>query len=229
MNTTTATATLTAPAYIPRTGTLAERVLAYFRQYPYAELRTSEVAQMFEVPTSSVQACLEAAVNSGVLVFEMNEDLKYTYTLGVNPGARTARKGKDPAAPNETKAVLPTPAPAPAPAPSPAITAADPAPATPQPATTNATTPSLEAIAALQVETGIPLGSGSNRSGASKWQPLFAKLTAPNTSVAIPREWKTAVAADAAKRNAKARKSKGLPTYRVAYINATQARVWRVA
>ena len=86
-----------------------------------------------------------------------------------------------------------------------------------------------DAIAGIKVETGIPARGLHARAGDSKWAPLFDKLNKPDTSVAIPRSWKTAVAAEATKRNTKAEADKAGPIYRVALISDTQARVWRTA
>lgn len=81
----------------------------------------------------------------------------------------------------------------------------------------------------LKVEVGVPVNTGKGMAGMSKWQPVFDKLSEVDTSLAFPIEWKTAIAADATKRNMAAKKTAGLPTYRVAIVSETQARIWRVA
>jgi hypothetical protein len=79
-------------------------------------------------------------------------------------------------------------------------------------------------FAALQVEEGIPYAS-EQRKGENKWHPLFAKLTKPGQSVAIPGELRGAVGAAAAKLN----RTKAHGEFRIAMVDRDTARVWRTA
>ncbi len=79
-------------------------------------------------------------------------------------------------------------------------------------------------ISKLKVEEGIPFQEAHIK-GESKWAPLFAKLTKPGQSIAVPADMRGAVGAAANKVN-------GLKTqgrFRVALVDENTARVWRVA
>lgn len=206
--------------YIPRLGSLADRVLAYFNQEPFEELSQADVATKFEVSRGSVSSSLKQAVDSGKLAYAQNDDLEYVYTLGVNTAARPAAARPQDAA-NEPK----TP---------PAATTSSPtekAPGNRPNSRHKVVVRVTEAdMAALKVEVGVPIETGKGPSGVSKWQAIFDKLTAPDTSLAFPIAWKSAVAADASKRNQNAKKrGEKSPFYRVAIVSETQARIWRVA
>lgn len=60
---------MNAPHYLPRHGSLAERVIEWFRKNPDEELSRADVAMKFEVSQSSVQACLQTAVDNGELIW----------------------------------------------------------------------------------------------------------------------------------------------------------------
>lgn len=77
------------PTYIPRHGTLADRVLEWFRKNPEEELSRADVSMKFEVPQSSVQACLQAAVDAGELVWTKLNGHSGVYTYGGRQGAPT--------------------------------------------------------------------------------------------------------------------------------------------
>jgi hypothetical protein len=203
------------PTYIPRTGSLADRVLDYFRQCPDEELGQADIATKFEVPRGSISACLKAAVDGGSLRYEHNADLEYVYTLGTKPAAN-------------------------APAPSPVDVLASggaigKSNATPKPKTAPLRgrvdlPPALLDFSNLQVERGVPLtGKAYGAAGVSKWAPLFAMLTEPGTSVEFPANWKSAVAAQSTKLNV-AHKKAGEPNeYKVRITDNGKARIWRMA
>lgn len=79
-------------------------------------------------------------------------------------------------------------------------------------------------IAKLQVETGVPYVPFNTVKGQSKWEPLFAKLTAAGQSVPLPGHMKGALAAAILLRN---KQKNG--TFRIAMTSANEARIWRTA
>lgn len=79
-------------------------------------------------------------------------------------------------------------------------------------------------LAALQVDEGVPCILFNGNRAQSKWEPLFAKLTKPTQSIAVPSHIKGALAAAANKRNKEKR-----GTFRVAMTGPGEARIWRVA
>jgi hypothetical protein len=78
-------------------------------------------------------------------------------------------------------------------------------------------------VESLRVETGVPYMKRASK-GDHKWEPLFAKLTKPDQSIAVPAKVKGALAAAVAKRNKQKR-----GTFAIALTSADQARVWRLA
>ena len=76
---------------------------------------------------------------------------------------------------------------------------------------------------ALQVDDDVPYLPQARR-GSCKYDPLFARLTKPGQSTAIPGDTKGALAAAIIKRN-----KTGPGTFKVAMTGATEARVWRIA
>lgn len=96
------------PTYIPRHGTLADRVLEWFRKNPDEELSRADVAMKFEVPQVSVQACLQAAVVGGELIWTKCAGQSGVYTYA---GGRSA-----PSATEVQQAISSPPAATPAPA-----------------------------------------------------------------------------------------------------------------
>jgi hypothetical protein len=79
-------------------------------------------------------------------------------------------------------------------------------------------------ISKLQVETGVPYVPFNTVKGQSKWEPLFAKLTAAGQSVPLPGHMKGALAAAILLRN---KQKNG--TFRIAMTSANEARIWRTA
>jgi hypothetical protein len=192
------------PTYIPRMGSLAERVLDYFRQSPDEELTQGDIAAKFEVSRGSVTACMETALNKGAVTYVQNEDLIWVY----RPGKGTAAPK-----PNSTKADAPPP---------------------PEPTRSRrgitALPPALLDFSTLQVDRGVPLtGKAHGHPGESKWAPLFAKLSEPDTSVEFPAAWKSAVAAQATKLNVRNKKDGQPGYYMVRHTEPGKARIWRTA
>jgi len=209
-------------AYRPRTGSLAEQVINHLRANPGAELTSKDIATKFNASRNSVFANLETAVHRGALTMTRNDDLEYVYRAG---GGRSSHPA--PVAP-----VWP-------PIPGKATTPSDTSEAASSDTGTAPTVKSQRGTAqaqvsvtaaeieALEVETGIPIGTQGRT--VDKWAPLFNKLTTPGTSVRFPARWKSAVAAQATKRNRQAKAAGYGTEYKVRIISAEHARVWRIA
>lgn len=78
----------------------------------------------------------------------------------------------------------------------------------------------------LCVDDDVPINPPKPEPG-EKWQPLFAKLTRPGQSIAIPMDWRTSLSREATRRN-NLQTGSG-PTYKVGKCHKTaHARIWRV-
>lgn len=105
------------------------------------------------------------------------------------------------------------------------ITAAAPAAPAPKSAPRGHASPRLHLdIARLEVQTGVPCVPFNGIKGQSKWEPLFAKLTAADQSIKLPGHVKGALAAAIIIRN---KQKNG--TFRVAMTGSNEARIWRIA
>ncbi len=69
-----------AKPYTPAPGSLAVRVLGYFRGNPDEELTIDDVAIKFGVPYTSVPACLKAPLRHGLLI--RTKTKPFTYRVG---------------------------------------------------------------------------------------------------------------------------------------------------
>ena len=78
-------------------------------------------------------------------------------------------------------------------------------------------------MAALIVETDVPVIPVNGVKGESKWEPLFSKFTEAGQSIAVPGKVKAALAAAIGIRN-----KLGKGKFRVAMTGADVARVWRI-
>lgn len=196
-------------------------VLAHLQRKPDDDLRTIEAAMLLAVPIGEVEALMRPLVDSGQLEYAINDDMRWAYSLPENKatkpksGASAARKAQQQSIPSSPFQRVTAPQPG--------------APIMASNSKRNNIVITADAIAGIKVETGVPVRGLFARAGNSKWAPLFDKLDKPDTSIAIPRNWKTAAAAEANKRNTKAKADKAGPTYRVALISETHARVWRTA
>ncbi|MDP3625043.1 MAG: hypothetical protein Q8S12_00485 [Hydrogenophaga sp.] len=174
-------------------------MLDFLKANPDEELTRDDVAQKFDMSATSVHASLEPAVNGGALVFERNEDLHFVYRLP-RPGEKLTTKPAQ---------------------------AADWPPMAAQQASGH-TRLGIAAIEALSVDDNVPFVP-PRTPGASKWEALFKKLERPGQSIQIPMQWKTPVAAQSTKRNAKAKGVKDAPTFRVGNDPGSEhARLWRI-
>lgn len=196
---------LNQPTYTPRTGSLADRVVSYFRQQPEEELTRADVASKFDVPRASVQACLKDAVEDHLINYNLAEDGQWVYTAGKTLQDKPAWPG------------------------TPAGATAERAPGVSRRGIVKLP-PSVLDFSALQAEKGVPLvGKSLGVAGVSKWAPLFEKLSEPDTSVQFPAAWKSAVAAKATKFNVAAKKAGRPEHYMVRITGPATARIWRTA
>lgn len=194
---------MTSTTYIPRTGSLADRVLGYLRANPDEELTTRDISVKFDVPQSSIKPCLATAENHGELDYTRNEDLEYVYRLPKQPKAPKS-SAPPPAEPARAKTSKHSPTPGPR---GPIVT------------------PS--AIEALAVEEDVDVAAANKRPGQNKWDPLMAKLTKAGQSIAIPQEWYRPLQSEVGKRN---RRNKGTgPQYLCGFDAAGQPRIKRTA
>lgn len=86
---------MNAPAYIPRRGSLPERVLSFFLNNPTEQLTAGDIAQKFSVRQGNVHYQLMQALQRGLLRRHHNEDLELAYSIG--PNARLCELNKAPA------------------------------------------------------------------------------------------------------------------------------------
>jgi hypothetical protein len=215
--------TMTNPAYHPRPGTLAAKLIAYLEITPRAQLKRAEVADMFEVAPNSLEASLDTAVKYGALAKYRNAEGENIWCLPSMVPPTPTPQAIAQASPFYTGSSHPTP----------------PAARSTSTAVRNLSTPKRGAVSlpasaldfsSLKAEVGIPLlGKGKGEIGVSKWQPLLDLLTAPDTSVEFPAEWKSAVAAQTTKLNVQAKKDGQATQYKVRLVSADKARIWRLA
>ena len=211
-------------SYHPRPGSLAARLISYLEITPRAQLKRTDVSDLFDVMPNSLEANLENAIKNGALAKYRRADGELIWCLPsmVPPtptASAVAQASPFGAAAGEANTTTPD--------------------RTASTAVRNLTTPKRGAVSlppsaldfsSLKAEVGVPLmGKQKSEPGVSKWQPLIDLLTAPDTSVEFPAEWKSAVAAQTTKRNVNAKKA-GQPThYKVRLISQDKARIWRVA
>lgn len=69
------------PTYIPRNGSLADKVLRFLRENPEEELTRSDVSVKFGVMVSSVGGCLFHTVHQNHLVQTRNDKGQLVYRL----------------------------------------------------------------------------------------------------------------------------------------------------
>lgn len=183
--------------YTPAPGSLAYRVLEWFQKNPEEELTIADIAGKFDAQRGGISGHLKIAVDKGVLKYSQNEDLIYVYTLSEEHRDMKLRTAK-------VKVERPS-----------------------VPARGQVKLPpaSLD-FSALKPEKGVPLlGKSRSAAGVSKWEPLFKLLTEPDTSVEIPAEWKSAVAAQATKLNVQHKKAGQKTYYMVRITGEGKARV----
>lgn len=196
---------MTTPTYIPRTGSLSDRVLDYFRQQPQEELTSADIAAKFEVSRGSVMASLQTAVANGALEYTRNTELEFVYRL---PGGQISQDHKTTSTSASTLTQTTTAR---------------------KRGAVSVLASELD-FSTLKAETGVPLrGKGKSEPGQSKWAPLFDMLTEPDTSVEFPAAWKSAVAAQSTKQNDAAKKAGRPHRYTVRLTGTDKARVWRTA
>lgn len=202
----------TSPPYTTHANSKIGKVLAFFQANPDEELTVDDMAAKFGIVRGSVHTVLRPAIDAGLLTRTRDDLGEYVYTRGGNE-----QEEASPSSPS-----LPT------------------KPSEPvSPAATTLAWPSApigsqrgkrklmldpRQIEALPVDTDVPFQPSSKHEG-HKWERLFNKLTEPGHSVQFPVEWKTAVAATAAKLNRKATDH----AWRVRVVSQTHTRLWRLA
>lgn len=197
--------------YHPRPGSLAARLISYLQITPRAQLKRADVADLFDVLPNSLEANLETAIKAGALAKYQNEQGEAIWCLPNMVPPKPTAAAVAQASPFQAAAAT-----------------------KPRSATTKRGAVSVPASAldfsGLRAEVGIPLtGKQKSEPGVSKWQPLIDLLSAPDTSVEFPAEWKSAVAAQTTKLNVAAKKAGQPNHYKVRLVSDTKARIWRVA
>lgn len=159
--------------YEPHATSLAGKVLAYFRQHRDEELSAADIAIKYDTNVSEVPALLASAVTHLLLSVQSHRKNGVPGKL-YSPGPALKAEA--------SRAAAPAPA------------SAWPAAAKPKPSPQlGKRLPPLD-ISKLQVQTGQPMPARRGTQGQSRWGPLFAKLTQPDTSVDLPVAYKSAVA-----------------------------------
>lgn len=192
--------------YQPAQDSIPARVIAFFQANPDEELTLEDIAEKFDVVRNNIHTNLSLAVSAGAVVRDRNDDGEYVYRLGgTAQRAPKAKPGPKPGNPGNT------------------LTNAFGASRPPSSRGYKAQRKDID-LSALQVDENVPfLAEGVK--GQTKWQPLFNKLTKTGQSIALPADLRGAVGAAATKIN-------GLKTqgkYRVAMVDASTCRIWRVA
>lgn len=214
----------TAMPYRARVGTLPARVIDWLKANPGEELSAADIGLKWDTSPSTAAAGLESAVKNRGLVMVRNSDHVWVYRLPAETG--TPAPTQAPAWPAPATATPAAPA-APAPAPAPAVLAK---PSGNRGGRQQVVAVSLDDIAALPVEHGIPIApAASKKRGASKWAPLVNKLGKAGDSVEFPAAWRGALAAYVSQINCDARKAGRATHYVVRATSADKARIWRKA
>ncbi len=187
-----------------RADSLAARVIGFFQHNPDEELYLEDITEKFDATRGNIHTLLAPATQAGALQRTRNQDGDYIYKAGKTLPARSPVQPPAAATKIDTKA--------------------DTKPAKKAPS--GYQSPRLEIdFTALQVDEGVPFESTCRNKGASKWAPLFARLTKPGQSIALPGHVRGAVGAAIGKIN----REKTHGTYRIAMTGADSARIWRVA
>ena len=195
----------------PRTDSLPAQVLAFFARNPEESLTLDDISDKFDCTRGNIHTQLRPAVEAGHLVRQQNDDTEWVYKAG--PAARGAAPAHlaqaiRPAQAQPENAALPTHR-----------------EKAPKRFKVTGAPPKMIDIEALVVEDDVPYMDITKTFGASKWAPLFAKLTKKGQSVQLPHHVKKALQAAIYQRN----KKHPATTYRLATVDATTVRVWRTA
>lgn len=70
--------------YTPKLGSLADRVINFFRAAPDEELTRRDIGDKFGVAQSSVDTCLSTAVSAGLVASKNSEDMMRVWCAGPN-------------------------------------------------------------------------------------------------------------------------------------------------
>jgi hypothetical protein len=77
--------------YTPRPGSLPARIIEFFQENPEEELSRADIAAKFVVASSTIDACLAAAIDFGGIATRTNDDLQRVWVAG--PNIRDCRTG----------------------------------------------------------------------------------------------------------------------------------------
>lgn len=92
-------------AFTPAAGSLAAKVIDYFRQNPEEELTRRDVADKFEIAAASVDTCLKKATDAGYLATKNNDEMVRCWVAG--PRISSAKVPAKARKPRETAALAP--------------------------------------------------------------------------------------------------------------------------
>lgn len=217
--------TSTTHGYTPRIESLAARVCGFFVLNPDEELTVGDIAEKFGAHgMSNVHTQLRPALDALLLLRHRNDDGEYLYKRGASLPALNSNA-------DDATATTATTPPVIASAARQSMPKRNRPPVAPTTGSRKAEleiTPAM--LASLKVEDGVRLMPRMGEAGADKWAPLFAKLTKPGQSVALPAAWHGPVGAACVKRNKSGKDgNKSGATWRVRKISATESRLWRVA
>lgn len=198
---------MTPTTYNPEPGSPADRVLDLLARNPAEDYTSSDLALKFQVPKGRWDVLLAEPVAKGLVHRGKSPgDTNVIWCAGAGLLAWAAQR-KDGAA--SAGGLAPASA-----------------PAVKRKAVAKLAAPDL---AKLQVEVGVPVAARTvARAGQSKWDPLFALLTKPDTSVALPVAYQSTVYTYMRKAK-KAGLLQGTFIVRRCAINKAQCRVWRTA
>lgn len=197
---------MTPITYNPEPGSPADRVLDLLARNPAEDYTSSDLALKFQVPKGRWDVLLAEPLAKGLVHRGKSPgDTNVIWCAGAGLLAWAAQRKGDPMPTARAASVA-------------------------KPKRPRAAIPTLAPLdlSALTVEAGGQIVQQSGPSGGSKWDPLFAMLTAPNTSVAVPMAYKGTLAAWVKKRKKDGR-LKGAYSVGTDAADRTKCRVLRTA
>lgn len=192
--------------YTPEPGSPADRVLDLLARNPQEEYSSSDLALKFQVPKAKWDVLLVEPVAKGLIHREkVAGESNIVWCAGANLKVWAAQRSGAATPPSWGASEAKTKRP-------------------------RAAAPLLAPLdfSALTVEAGGQIAPNAGRGTGSKWDPLFALLKAPNTSVAVPLAYKGTLAAWVTKRKKDGR-LQGAYTVGTDAADRTKCRVLRTA
>ena len=185
--------------YKPNAGSLASMTTGFFRNNPDEVLTLDDISDKFNATRGNIHTLLRPAMDAGLLERSQDTDGEYIYRAGPQLLAKVAdlpvEAGAAPVADTPKRAA---------------------------PSGYNSPRHAID-IAALKIDVGVPYLPAGHK-GQSKWEPLFARMTKADQSIALPGNVKSALAAAVVLRNKQKR-----GTFKIAMTSANEARLWRIA